>query len=914
MTGFDDYLYRLKSSASLRSLFESDGIQLAREGNRLKCCCPFHQENTPSCIVFEDEGRFHCFGCQQRGDAIDYIQTRRGMDFIGAVSTLASLLGMPMPEREAQDEAASASARDAAAFLDDWCGAAHSALLADEAALSYVQGQGLTLDTIREHRIGLAVPVPAGQSDLASRIGLLDGDGRLTVHGRIIFPIRRGGRTVNVAARVYQDPDAKPKYKNLPGQPTTPFNSHLLRSSGSVVLAEGVKDVLLLGQAGIPGVATIGTYFKPEWLPLCGRETHYLLCYDNDSTGANIDYSDPKTIPAGEKGCRRVASVLFEAGHRCSVVGLPQGKDPADLVSEGRGPELKRCLQLAKPWPDYVIDTLPAIRSPYEMADQLHKIVFPILAKLPAVAVDPYIPALAKRYNVRIPAIRQEWDEHKKGAGSPGAAPAGDSEDVTPIFRENNPITFNPAQFFGAGLGVFTVHTEVTGAVGLHPFLVTSDRRMRPLNAQVASELGFVFAPNKYPDPEVRWPIGTRYQNCVQSYLHGKIDVQPGRLFNSVEGLLRRHIYWPDEWGASYDLVTLWCIGTYVHQVFNSFPYIHVRALPDSGKSTLLNLISVLAFNGRKADAITESVISRTVNSDSATLLIDEAEHYTAQDAKEDGSFIFEVLKGGYKKGATVRKAGTKKENFRPESFDIYSPKMFASTQPIDPILATRCLDVPLMRAANPLPPLLVEEIDAELQELRGHAYAWALSGWESVRECYLAQQPDEGWFNRSWELWKPILALADYFSPAVGRDLSVGMHALATTIRERAAARNQEQNNQQRVMSAILDWIDGNTENYPDEWYPASVLCDAVKDELGWEKFTPEALSRFLCDEAHICDRRTDKEKRRGPAFLRPVSHVRIERRRAYEQAVRMFSFPAAILNRLPDSPVIEEECPFDE
>jgi DNA primase len=38
-------------------------VPLKRAGRSYKGLCPFHQEKTPSFVVFPDSQNFHCFGC-----------------------------------------------------------------------------------------------------------------------------------------------------------------------------------------------------------------------------------------------------------------------------------------------------------------------------------------------------------------------------------------------------------------------------------------------------------------------------------------------------------------------------------------------------------------------------------------------------------------------------------------------------------------------------------------------------------------------------------------------------------------------------------------------------------------------------------------------------------------------------------
>jgi len=50
--------------------------------------CPFHDDRTPSFVVFKKENTFHCFGCGAHGDVIDFVMRREGVPFREAVKRL----------------------------------------------------------------------------------------------------------------------------------------------------------------------------------------------------------------------------------------------------------------------------------------------------------------------------------------------------------------------------------------------------------------------------------------------------------------------------------------------------------------------------------------------------------------------------------------------------------------------------------------------------------------------------------------------------------------------------------------------------------------------------------------------------------------------------------------------------------
>lgn len=64
------------------------------EGRRQTIRCPFHNEHTPSCVLYPDNG-YHCFGCGKNGhgaisfvmemgysfhEAVNYIRQHNGLD------------------------------------------------------------------------------------------------------------------------------------------------------------------------------------------------------------------------------------------------------------------------------------------------------------------------------------------------------------------------------------------------------------------------------------------------------------------------------------------------------------------------------------------------------------------------------------------------------------------------------------------------------------------------------------------------------------------------------------------------------------------------------------------------------------------------------------------------------------------
>ena len=96
------FIDRLLTSVSIVDIINRR-VQLERTGGRYKAKCPFHgdgNENTPSLVVYEETGSYHCFACKASGNAIHFLREYDGIDFMESVELLASHVGMEVPKQE----------------------------------------------------------------------------------------------------------------------------------------------------------------------------------------------------------------------------------------------------------------------------------------------------------------------------------------------------------------------------------------------------------------------------------------------------------------------------------------------------------------------------------------------------------------------------------------------------------------------------------------------------------------------------------------------------------------------------------------------------------------------------------------------------------------------------------------------
>ncbi|WP_240152467.1 CHC2 zinc finger domain-containing protein, partial [Erwinia amylovora] len=86
-------LDELKRSVPLAALAESQGHKLRQQGRDLVLLCPFHQEQTPSCVISPEKNLFHCFGCGAAGSVVDWMMKTENFSLPRAVLRLRAFAG-----------------------------------------------------------------------------------------------------------------------------------------------------------------------------------------------------------------------------------------------------------------------------------------------------------------------------------------------------------------------------------------------------------------------------------------------------------------------------------------------------------------------------------------------------------------------------------------------------------------------------------------------------------------------------------------------------------------------------------------------------------------------------------------------------------------------------------------------------
>jgi hypothetical protein len=242
--------------------------------------------------------------------------------------------------------------------------------------------------------------------------------------------------------------------------------------------------------------------------------------------------------------------------------------------------------------------------------------------------------------------------------------------------------------------------------------------------------------------------------------------------FIQIKQQLDKYIEFSDP--TSSTLLAVWIIGTYIYKVFNAYPYISLLGYKGTGKTKVMDVCSFMAFNGTTSVGISPSALFRGTDSLSWALFFDEAELFKAGDKRSKrAEELMPLILAGYKKGGLVPRIGSKETGFKLEFFNTYCPKMFASTEEMDWILESRCIQVVMRPAfkggAGEREP---DEFNIEWEDLRTSILYACLHEWTKIRDTYFTLVNDTSLTNRDYELTKPLLSIAKYINEDVYNEI----------------------------------------------------------------------------------------------------------------------------------------------
>ena len=123
--------------------------------------CSFHSEKTPSFSVSPEKQIYYCFGCGEGGNVIKFIMEMEQLSFVEAVRHLAEEASIPLPRVGTISDPEDGPKKRMREALEWACRLYHHILLNTDQgrdAFRYLQDRGVSMETIKEFRLGLLLP------------------------------------------------------------------------------------------------------------------------------------------------------------------------------------------------------------------------------------------------------------------------------------------------------------------------------------------------------------------------------------------------------------------------------------------------------------------------------------------------------------------------------------------------------------------------------------------------------------------------------------------------------------------------------------------------------------------------------------------------------------------------------------
>ena len=420
----DEAVREIKQRLDIAELI-GDSVSLRKVGKNLRGLCPFHAEKTPSFYVSPERQTFHCYGCGRGGDVFSFVMEKEGLSFPEALEILAAMAGVEIRRIAPGKRSLPDVMELALSFYKE-----NLSLPSGEPARKYLHGRQLLPGAWAQFELGWAPQAwdalwgflrnkgVSLQEALACGLVVEGQKGAYDrFRGRILFPIRDiSGKLTAFGGRILSGEGAK--YINSPEGPLfnkrsllylLPVAKQAIRQNGCAVVVEGYMDAIRLHLCGFRNsVATLGTSLTMEQAGLLKRMADQaLICYDSDA--------------AGQEATLRGMSLLQKEGLEVSVVSLPRGKDPDELLSSSGGEGLfRKALEEATPLPLYHVRARMAGLEGQGRKKATEEILQG-LSEIPVLDLAPYLASIAGALGVFTHQLADMLDEKRQKSARTGS-------------------------------------------------------------------------------------------------------------------------------------------------------------------------------------------------------------------------------------------------------------------------------------------------------------------------------------------------------------------------------------------------------------------------------------------------------------------------------------------------------------
>ena len=314
----DNDIAKVRNSADIVDVV-SHYIQVQKSGRNYKAICPFHDDNTPSLNISTSKQIYKCFSCGAGGNVFSFVQNYEKIGFVESVIKVAEIAGINIDVNMDEYKKPIDTKKQALYnVLNETIKFTMYQLKSSKATLikKYLTDRGINDELIEMFNIGYNGEEEELYKFLSAK-GHKDSDmvscnviriNELGVQDvfskRITFPIHDTlGNPIGFTARSIDDNVSKyinTSMTELFNKGNIVYNYHRAKKhakqSGSLIIVEGVTDVIALAKANVYNVvATLGTACTAQQILAMKKAANKLVfCYDGDSAGQNATFKAAK--------------------------------------------------------------------------------------------------------------------------------------------------------------------------------------------------------------------------------------------------------------------------------------------------------------------------------------------------------------------------------------------------------------------------------------------------------------------------------------------------------------------------------------------------------------------------------------------------------------------------------------------
>jgi len=404
-----DFIDRLVDDSDIVAVI-NHYVSLTKKGNNYTCCCPFHEEKTPSFVVSPQKAIFHCFGCGAGGNVLTFIKDIEGLNFVEAVEKLAELNNVTVPRENTLGDNNFSKVYE----INEIAANYYSNALKDpkhKVIVQYLKERGISGQTAKNFKIGFA---DFNQSDLLKTLQSRFSEKEILESGnflkndkgfypflrnRVTFPIlNSSGKTVGFGGRVTDD--SMPKYLN--SKDSKFFNktrelygfSHAKKDhkTEDFIVTEGYMDVVMLSEYEVNNaVASLGTAFSQNHMNAMFKLRRKItFCFDSDEAGLKAAW---RALQISLKNVVDDKTVRF--------LFLPEGYDPDSFVKEKGKDEFYKKLDRAMVLESFVFQYLKRGKK-LDSPEDIRQIIFELKKILPLVTSELLKETLISKFSTEL--------------------------------------------------------------------------------------------------------------------------------------------------------------------------------------------------------------------------------------------------------------------------------------------------------------------------------------------------------------------------------------------------------------------------------------------------------------------------------------------------------------------------------